>query len=259
MSFPGKYEQLLAIVNRSPGAVAFSGGVDSSLVLRAAVDVFGSATVAFFADSVLQPPGEIENVKMIADLIGCELRIIPADPLSWPEFVANPTERCYLCKKKIYSLFLDSLADTGRVLMDGSNLDDLGDDRPGRKAVMELDVKTPLIEAGIGKDMVRQICRDLGLPNWNKISASCLATRFPAGMTITGEKLDRVALYESEMHKLGFHGCRVRLVAGSGREVRVEVMHDDLEKLGAPILRKNILQKLLRIGAGKVCFDPNGR
>ena len=259
MSISSEYQRLLKVISKSQCAVAFSGGVDSSLALKAAVDVFGHSTVAFFADSVLQPPGELENAKKIASLIGCDLKIIRAEPLSWAELVHNPSDRCYHCKKKIYTLFLDSLSDSEHVLVDGSNLDDLSEYRPGRKAISELGVHTPLIEAKLGKDAIRKIARSLSLPNWDKISASCLATRLPSGMALTEKRLDLVAKCESELHRLGFYGCRVRLIGGRENEIKLEVVKNDLEKFSDKILREDILKALCQYGIKKICLDISGR
>ena len=194
-------------------AVACSGGVDSTFLLKTACDVLGSDNVvALFANTPLLPAGEDSDMVDLAGLIGCRLITVELDPLAWPEFTDNPLERCYLCKKKIYTTFFERLGELQMtVLMDGTNLDDLDDYRPGLQAIEELGVITPLADAGLTKQEIRQLSRSAELPNWNKPSSSCLATRIATDQSITNKKLKIIAKCESELHRLNFFGCRVRL------------------------------------------------
>jgi len=194
-------------------AVACSGGVDSTFLLKTACEVLGANNViALFADTPLLPPGENREIEKLASLIGCRLLKVELNPLSWPDFTANPQDRCYLCKKKIYITFVERLADLDiSMLMDGTNLDDLDDYRPGLLALEELGIVTPLADARLTKAEIRQLSRVKNLPNWNKPSSSCLATRIATDQIINQDKLDIIAKCETELHRLNFFGCRVRL------------------------------------------------
>ena len=214
VSLEAKSQRLAEIIHAmGRAAVACSGGVDSTFLLKTAHDVLGeNNVVALFADTPLLPPGENRDIEELAALIGCRLVTLEFDPFTWPEFTANPQERCYLCKKKIYTAFLERMNDLGMtVLMDGTNLDDLDDYRPGLQALEELGVVKPLVDAGLTKAEIRQLSRMNNLPNWNKPSSSCLATRIATDEIINHKKLDIIAKCESELHRLNFFGCRVRL------------------------------------------------
>ena len=254
-----KKKNLEEILGReSRVAVACSGGVDSTLLLKVAVDVLGPEnTIAVFAETPLLPPGEEEEVRKVVSHIGSPMLIVCLDPLSWPEFRENPRERCYLCKKKIYETFMEKLAGLDfHILMDGTNLDDLSDDRPGLKALEELHVKTPLVAAGLTKHEVRQLSRDLDLPNWNKHSSSCLATRIVTGQQINREKLELVKKCENFLQALDFWGSRVRIV---GESAIIELQHDDIMRFVQETIRRRVLKKYNDFGIKKVTLDMKGR
>jgi len=254
-----KYESLRqAVRNGGPGSVAISGGVDSTLLLKVARDELGRDKIlALFAHSVLQPTGEREHVIELADAIGCRLEIIAVDPLGWPEFVENPPDRCYRCKKKIYSLFKEKLSQFNiSRLMDGTNVDDLSDTRPGLRALAELEVKTPLADAGLHKQEIRRLSRHLGLPNWNRPSASCLATRIPAGHAITQVLLERVARCEEVLYSLGFFGCRARL---AGDDVHIELTAGDTARFVDASVRESVVNRLSPLGVNRVLLDLSER
>ena len=240
------------------GAVAVSGGVDSTLLLKIACDELGRDNIlALFADSVLQPAGERENVVELVEAMGCRLEIVETAPLDWPEFVENPSNRCYRCKKKIYSLFKEKLSQFNiSRLMDGTNADDLSDTRPGLKALAELEVKTPLADAGLHKQEIRRLSRHLGLPNWNRPSASCLATRIPAGRAITQALLEQVARCEEVLHTLGFFGCRARL---EGDDVLVELAAGDTSRFVDASVREAVVRRLSAFGVDKVVLSLKER
>ena len=254
-----RYEVLLDIVARTPGAVAFSGGADSSLLLKAAVDVFGDQAPAFFANSILQTEADRANAVQTAEQLGATLQVIEISPLQWPEFAVNPPGRCYLCKKKVYLLFKSLLPKKDMVLFDGSNLDDLQQDRPGRRAIVELGVVTPLVEAGLCKADIRQLGKYLDLPTWDRESASCLATRIPTGIKITEENLQLVANYEKVLLDLGFAGCRVRLGGDDSQSVNFEVKEIDLTLLCQPEIRQKLNSEFKKIGIGKLWLSLKGR
>lgn len=226
--------------------MAFSGGVDSTLVLYAARQALGDGALAFHAASPLHIVEEQERAERLAALVGCRLVRFALNPLAWPQFVANPPDRCYLCKKHIYSQFSAALAQFGcNALLDGTNIDDLGDQRPGLAAVRELGVATPLVAAGFRKEDVRLCSRESGLPTWDQLSSSCLATRIRAGQPITPENIDFVARCEKQLLAEGFAGCRVRWGATA---LTIEVQEADYSRLVAGSASL-VIQKTAR-GAG---------
>jgi uncharacterized protein len=256
MNLRNEYERLLNIVaERTPTAIAFSGGADSSLLLKAAVDVFGNKTLAFFASSILQTLDDIDNAIDTAERLGGELQIIEVLPLDWPQFTANPADRCYHCKKKIYSIFLELLPDVTMALADGSNLDDLSQKRPGHKAIEELGVLRPLVQAGLDKAMIRRLGKYLGVPSWDRESASCLATRIPSGLRITAPRLQDIAGYEKILHNLGFSGCRVRIAADSSRSVKIEIKAVDLPIITRAGVRKKLHAEFSSRGVDNSSLD----
>ena len=254
-----KIKVLEALIRREGrAAVACSGGVDSTLLLKVVHDVLGHEnTMAIFAETPLLPPGEGKAAKKVINLVDSRLLTVGLDPLAWPEFVENPKERCYLCKKKIYQAFLEKLADLNfKILMDGTNFDDLSDFRPGLKALQELNIKTPLADAGLTKHDIRQLSKSMGLPNWDKHSSSCLATRVATGQQINGEKLEIIKQCENFLHTLGFSGCRVRLSADSAT---IELQEEDIEKLANREKRHFIFKKFSDFSIKKLFLDLEGR
>lgn len=231
--------------------------MDSTLLLKVAFDVLGEKAIAIHAASNLLPKGETGQVKALAREIGVRLLIEPVEPLSWLEVAANPPDRCYHCKKRIYTLFREALRSHDiAVLMDGTNLDDLADDRPGLLAIKELGVTTPLAEAGLTKLEVRYLSRELGLSTWDRPSSSCLATRICSGMTITSEKILLVAQGEEYLIAQGFLGCRLRLYPD--RTV-LELAQGDMERLIKTEARNTILQYVENLGLPKILLDPQER
>jgi len=259
VSLADKKKRLEEIIGRErQAAVACSGGVDSTLVLKVAHDVLGHEnTIAVFADTPLLPSGEREAVREVVNFIGSRLLTVSLDPFSWPEFTANPLERCYLCKKKIYQAFQGKLAENNfNTLMDGTNLEDLSDFRPGLKALDELKIRTPLADAGLLKKEIRQLSRELDLPNWNKYSSSCLATRIATGQPISLEKLDIIRRCENLLHGFGFMGCRVRL---SNDSAVIELLEKDMESFVRSATRMSVLKKFNDFGFKKVFLSMSGR
>jgi len=249
--FPLRGYQALcdAISPYGSAAVAFSGGIDSTLLLHAAQAALGDRVVAFHAVTSLQIVAERQRAIELAASFGCRLVPFEAEPLAWPEFVANHPERCYLCKTKIYSRFIASLGEYGcGVLLDGTNADDLLDDRPGLVALRELGIMTPIAALGIGKEEVRRCARDIGIPTWGAPSSSCLATRIPHGQPITLENTAFVAMLEEYLTGQGFLGCRVRWGAAS---LTIEVRGGDIPRLNA-LSDTRIFRKMASQGGFKV-------
>lgn len=244
--------------------VAFSGGADSSLLLRAAADALGAENVlALHARSCLQKKEEQERAASWPQRHGCSvrLRILDFEPLTWPDFVSNPPERCYLCKRRVYSRFLELLAEEKiDVLLDGTNADDLQQGeagRPGLRAVAELGVQTPLADCGLSKEDVRQLSRRLNLDTWDQPSGSCLATRISAGMAITAARLAQVAAMEQVLADAGFSGCRARLL--DERAVGIQLAKKDIKQQAALVALRKLRELLRSAGAEKIFLDLDGR
>lgn len=251
-----RLEEIISRENRA--AVACSGGVDSTLLLNVTHRVLGPEnSIAVFAETPLLPPGEADAAKEVIGLIGSRLLTVNLNPLVWPEFTDNPLERCYLCKKKIYQTFQEKLVplhfDT---LMDGTNLDDLSDYRPGLKALGELNIKTPLADVELSKNEIRQLSKSLNLPNWDKHSSSCLATRVATGQQISEEKLALIRNCENFLQSHDFWGCRVRIAEDSAI---IELQEKDIERFAKSETRLAVLEKFNDFNIEKVFLNVCGR
>lgn len=254
-----KYSDLCAALRREKKlAVAFSAGVDSTLLLKAAVDTLGNENVlAVTALSASFPEREADEADVFTRGIGVSRITVEVDQLSIPGFRKNPANRCYLCKKVLFTQMIEAAREKGfTVMAEGSNVDDLSDYRPGLKAIEELGVMSPLREAGLTKAEIRKLSSELGLPTWNKPSFACLATRFVYGETISDEKLRRVELGERLLQDLGFKQFRVRIHGEEGRLARIEVLPGDLEKLLG--LRQEIAAEFRRAGFDYTAMDLEG-
>jgi uncharacterized protein len=261
-----KEQAVRRILARSgSAAIAFSGGADSSLLLSLAVNTLGvDKVLVLTARSCLLPAKDLERAAGWPARHGLAGRVshifIDIQPLAWDEFTRNPADRCYQCKSRVYRLFLDYARRQGiTVLLDGTNADDLHSDRPGLKALHELGIATPLAAAGLSKQEVRALSRELGLDTWDAPSASCLATRIPAGLAITPERLARIDLLETHLAVSGCAGCRVRLDRRCEDIAYVEVQEKDLPRLLAGGTRTAILNFFNDSGIKKVFFDLRGR
>jgi len=198
-------------------ALAFSGGVDSSYLLYAAMQA-GAEVRAYYVKTAFQPEFEYEDAMRLAKQLRVEVTVLRLDALCDPQVAANPANRCYYCKQNIFgSIWRAARADGFSVLLDGTNASDQADDRPGMKALRELKVRSPLREAGLTKAMIREKSRLAGLFTWDKPAYACLATRIPTGETITEEKLTRTEWAESYLMGLGFSDLRVRLLGSCAR------------------------------------------
>ena len=192
-------------------ALAFSGGVDSSYLLYAAMK-YGADVKAYYVKALFQPQFEMDDAMRLAEQLKAPVRVLRADVLSDPVVVSNPSNRCYYCKKVIFNMIMKAAAEDGyTVLLDGTNASDAGD-RPGMKALQELQVKSPLRECGLVKSEIRRLSKEGGLFTWDKPSYACLATRIPTGCEITAEKLQKTEAAEDFLFALGFHDFRVRMM-----------------------------------------------
>jgi uncharacterized protein len=236
--------------------IAFSGGVDSSLILSVAREVVGTRILAVTAISPTYPVEEALLAERIAKRIGARFIKVRTSETKDKRFLQNPPSRCYFCKLGLFRS-LQSIADRKgiKVILDGSNADDLHDRRPGRKAAKELGVRSPLQEAGLTKEEIRYLARKRGLPNWGKEQLACLASRFPYGTEITPEDLQCVSCAESLLRKLGFTNVRVRHY---GRLARIEVSENEIEKLSCSAVRKKVLRKLKSLGYTYITIDLQG-
>jgi uncharacterized protein len=234
--------------------VAYSGGTDSTLLLKVAHDELGENAMAVTAVSPSTSSDELESATSMAREMGAQHVVIATDELDNPNYVANSPERCYHCKHLRFDRLLELAREKGFThVADGSNTDDLGDHRPGMRASRELGVRSPLIEAGLAKADIRALSRHLGLSTWSKPSAACLASRIPYGTPITPERLKQIDEAEQFLHGLGISQVRVRL---HGDVARIEVEPDCL-----PLLLDNrsaIVRQLRGLGFSYVTADLEG-
>ncbi len=237
-------------------AVAYSGGIDSTFVLKVAHDQLGNRAVGVTAVSPTLPSIELEEAKRVALEIGARHEIVQTDQLEIPAFVRNDASRCFHCKTDLYGL-LASLQPTFATayLADGTNMDDLSEDRPGIVAARSLGVRSPLIEAGLGKEEIRTLARELGLSNWNKPAAACLSSRIPRGIEITREKLSRVERAEVVLHEEGFRQYRVR---DHGEIARIELSKEEMGRLMLEDRRERVGRRLRELGFRFVSLDLEG-
>jgi uncharacterized protein len=252
-----KYEQLQTILGGMDRVlVAFSGGVDSTFLLKVARMVLGDQVLAVTATSETLPSAELAEAKTLARSIGAAHRIIRTNELDRPGYDDNTPERCYFCKTELYEQ-LSALARELQyeTVLDGSNVDDLDDWRPGRKAALEHKVRSPLQEADLTKADIRSLSQDLDLPTWQKPSFACLSSRFPYGEKITLEKLQQVDAAENVLRSLQFTQFRVR---HHGDIARLELGAADFERLFRDGLIEQVTQRLKALGYCYVTVDLEG-
>lgn len=236
--------------------VAFSGGIDSTLVLKLAHDTLGSRAIAVTAVSPTFPEVELDTVRQLSQEIGARLIITETNQLQMPHFVRNDGMRCYHCKTDLYHLLGDIQKDLDIPnVVDGTNRDDLSDERPGIKAAREFSVRSPLVEVSMGKADIRTLAKTLGLSNWDKPAAACLSSRIPRGIMITHEKLRRVEKAEAFLLDEGFRQVRVRDHEGLAR---IELDSEDLSAFLDPDRRQRVTQALKNAGFRRVTLDLEG-
>lgn len=253
-----KYDQLRKLVERLPSlAVAFSGGVDSSLLLAVAVDVLGPRAVALTADSPIHPARETRAAIEIGSLLKVRHILVRTDEMKQMTFRANTPDRCYVCKKLIFKRLMAAAADLGiDHVAHGVNLDDLSDYRPGLRAASEMQVIAPLADAGLSKAEIRLLAQERGLPNWNRPAMACLASRIPYDTELSQPLLARVEAAENLLDELGFTGGRVRC---HGDTARIELASgEDMARALAGAYRTRLVQGMKAAGFTYVALDLEG-
>jgi uncharacterized protein len=237
--------------------VAYSGGVDSSFLLKVAADTLGSVNVrAVLAISPTYPSREYEKAMETASAIGIDVDIISTKETEDPKFKNNPVDRCYFCKHELFTKIAGYI-DSGDFInmIDGSNMDDLSDHRPGKKALREKQVRSPLQEAGLTKSEIRQLSRELGLKTWNKDALACLSSRFPYGESIDLQKLQMVDEAENFLSDLGFTNIRARHEKNT---LRIEITPSQIQRFADDSLRLAIVSRMKELGYHYVSIDLEG-
>ncbi len=249
--------RLKEIIGRCPGAaVAFSGGVDSTFLLGVAREVLGDSLVAVTATAPFVPRREVEDARVFSSSLGVRHGIVEIDWDGIGGFAENPPDRCYHCKKAVFSRIVQAAALLGiDTVMDASNADDAADYRPGMKALEELHILSPLKEAGLTKKEIRELSRRLGYPGWDRPAAACLASRIPYGERITEAKLRRIEEAEIYLAGEGFAVCRVR---SHGDLARIEVAPEMIAVLAGEPARSRAARRLRELGFRYITIDIEG-
>lgn len=246
-----------AVASRGRALTAYSGGVDSTLVAAVARRVLGKeGGPAVIGDSPSLPRSELAAAREVAEALDLELVVIEPNEQADPGYQANAGDRCYYCKTHLYEVLRGYAAEHDfAVIFNGTNTDDLGDHRPGLVAADEAAVVSPLVEAGLDKQAVRGLAKALGLPNWDKPAAACLASRIPYGTAVTPERLAQVESAEDALRSLGFAGLRVR---HHGQVARIELPADQMQQMLDPGVRLEVARAVKRAGFLYVSLDLEG-
>lgn len=237
-------------------AIAYSGGVDSTFLAAVARQELKDRAIAVTALSPLYPEREQKEAAKLASLLGIRHETFASNELNIPGFAENSAERCYYCKKELFTMLREIACRHGiKTIADGTNADDLNDYRPGRRAAEEFNVLSPLLEVGLGKQEIRNLSRQMGLPTADKPAFACLASRFPYGSRITKEKLKAVDMVEEKLRNLGFRQVRVR---HHGEIVRIEVEPNEVGRMCEQEVREKVVQAVKEAGFLYVAVDLEG-
>jgi uncharacterized protein len=257
MAIEEKWEHLKALLQDMGGAVlAYSGGVDSSLLLKAAFEVLGPRLIAVTAVSETYPARELPAAREFARSVGVLHRVLHTEELASEDFSRNAPDRCYHCKRELFEKLKGIAGDEGiPFVIEGSNTDDLSDYRPGRKAALEFGLRSPLVEAGFSKADVRECARRAGLPVWDKPSLACLSSRIPYGTRITAGILRTIEAAEDQLREMGFRQARVR---HHGDIARIEVESAEFAGLLQESAAERIAKAFKELGFTYVCLDLEG-
>jgi uncharacterized protein len=252
-----KFERLSALLSQCDSLlVAFSAGVDSTFVLKAAHLALGDRAIALTASSASIPAGELDFARQFAGSLGCRHLVIASKEVDNPSYARNPVNRCFFCKDELYRICraeADKLAI--QTIVDGTNLDDLHDHRPGLTAAEQWGVRHPLVEAAMTKDDIRRYSRELALPTWDKPSSPCLSSRFPYGTAITVERLKQIGSCELFMKGLHFREFRVRY---HGDLARIEISPSEIDRFFEKSTRDAVVEKFKELGFKFVSLDLQG-
>lgn len=236
--------------------VAFSAGVDSTFLLKAAHLALGEGAIALTASSPTAPPWDLDAAKEFAARLCCRHIVVESHELTNPSYAQNPVNRCFFCKDELYRICRAEADKLGiQTIVDGTNLDDLQDHRPGLKAANEWGVRHPLVEAEMTKEDIRRYSRELDLPTWDKPSSPCLSSRFPYGTEINLERLKKVGACEVFMKELRFREFRVRY---HGDLARIEISRNEIERIFEPSIRDAVVKRFKEVGFNYVSVDLQG-